>query len=76
MKKEKFGVGQEVCKVCGQQLTDLKVLTVKIAHVSGHSLVDLRYFPPLCEAHRADGCLNIDIGWEASPGSIDEMKDP
>lgn len=75
MTNTKFGNGQDTCKICGQQLNDVKVLRLKINHISGSELVDVKYFVPLCDQHRGDGCLDIDIGW-ADVVSVDEMRSP
>lgn len=76
MAKEKFGNGQDTCKICGQQLRDLRVLKINISHTLGSTLADVRYLIPLCDQHRGDGCLDIDIGWEPGFAPLDEMKDP
>ena len=74
MQKEKFGTGQDTCKVCGQKISDVKVLRIKVSHQIGAELLNLRYFAPLCPQHRGDGSLDMDIGWEAGTVPIDEMK--
>lgn len=77
MTKDKFGNGQDVCKVCQAKCTDCKVLKIVIKHkASGEELAALRYFVPLCDQHRGDGCLDMDIGWEAAVVPIDQMKGP
>jgi hypothetical protein len=71
----KFGTGQDECKVCGQKLADVKAIKLIIKHKSGTDLVKLLYYAPLCDMHRGDGTLDIDIGWEPGEFPVDTMKD-
>lgn len=75
MSKDKFGTGQDTCKVCNVKLTDIKVVKLTIKHSSGTELVEVKYYPPLCDQHRGDGSLDIDIGWEAGVVPVDVMRD-
>lgn len=76
MPKDKFGHGQTTCKVCGVKLADIKPVNLKLKHTTGAMLVEVKYYPPLCDAHRGDGHLDVDIGWDAGVVSTDVMKDP
>lgn len=75
MADEKFGTGSDVCKVCGAKLQDVRVLLISVKHKDGTELADIKYFVPLCDAHRQNDCLDVNIGWDADLASIDEMKD-
>jgi hypothetical protein len=73
---EKFGDGEDCCKVCGAGLNNYRVLHIRIKHRdNGEELVNLNYFVPLCNKHRSDGCLDIDIGWEPDTVELDEARE-
>jgi len=55
MPKDKFGHGQTTCKVCGNTLVDIKPVNLKLKHTAGTLLVEVKYYPPLCDLHRGDG---------------------
>ena len=75
MTEDKFGHGSDVCKVCGAKFTDVRVLLISIRHKDGTELADIRYFVPLCDQHRQNDCLDVNIGWDPALASIDEMRD-
>ena len=72
---DRFGDGQDSCKICGDKLQDVRVLTISITHKDGTELANIRYFAPLCDKHRQNDCLDVNIGWDADLASVDEMKD-
>lgn len=77
-KKEKFGHGQDICKVCEAKghrtpLTHVKALTLAISHKDGTELTSIRYLVPLCDLHRADGCLDIKMAWQPDLVPVEEM---
>ncbi len=75
MANNKFGTGQDTCKVCGKKLADVKAVKIVLKHTTGTSLFDILYYAPLCDLHRGDGTLDVDIGWESNVFNIDKMKD-
>ena len=75
MGDEKFGNGSDTCKVCDAKLTDVRVLLISIKHKDGTELADIKYYVPLCDQHRQNDCLDVNIGWDSALASIDEMRD-
>jgi len=74
-KNGKFGNGQRTCKVCGNDLADLRVLCVEIKHKdSGQVLATLEYLAPLCEKHRTDDSISVSMGWADKPVGLSEME--
>jgi hypothetical protein len=59
-----FGNGQRTCKVCGKHLDTLKTVRIEVRHSSGAVLSALRYHAPLCEEHRGNNSLAIQIEWD------------
>jgi len=75
MAKDKFGNGQDTCKVCGQKLQDVKAVKIVLKHTTGTDLFSILYYAPLCDKHRGEGTLDVDIGWDPTVFGIDKMKD-
>lgn len=75
MANDKFGSGQDTCKVCGVKLLDVKAVKINLKHKTGADLFKILYYAPLCDQHRGDGSLDVDIGWEPGLFNIDKMKD-
>ena len=76
MAKDKFGNGQDTCKVCGVKLTDVRAVKIVFKHKSsGECLFDILYYAPLCDSHRGDGTLDVDIGWMPGTFPPDVMKE-
>lgn len=75
MAKDKFGNGQDTCKVCGVKLIDVKDVRIIFRHKNGTELFNILYHAPLCDQHRGDGTLDVDIGWEPGTSPPDVMKE-
>lgn len=75
MAKDKFGNGQDTCRVCGVTLVDVRAVKIHLKHNLGAELFNILYYAPLCDQHRGDGTLDVDMGWEAGVFPIDKMKD-